>query len=46
MYSGTVAAAIEGYLFGIDSIAFSQIERGWNYLDDAASLAQGIVERF
>ncbi len=46
MYSGTVAAAIEGYLFGIDSIAFSQIERGWAYLDDAATVAQGIVERF
>ena len=46
MYSGTVAAAIEGYLFGIDSIAFSQIERGWAYLDDAALVAQRIVERF
>ena len=39
-------AAIEGYLFGIDSIAFSQIERGWAYLDDAALVAQRIVERF
>ena len=29
MYSGTVAAAIEGYIFGIDSIAFSQIDKGW-----------------
>ena len=29
MYSGTVAAAIEGYIFGIDSLAFSQIDRGW-----------------
>ena len=46
MYSGTVAAAIEGYLFGIDSIAFSQIERGWAHLEDAATMAQGIVERF
>ena len=46
MYSGTVAAAIEGYLFGIDSIAFSQIERGWSHLEDAAAMAQGIVERF
>ena len=46
MYSGTVAAAIEGYLFGIDSIAFSQIERGWGHLEDAATMAQAIVERF
>ena len=32
MYSGTVAAAIEGYLFGIDSIAFlklSAVGRTW-----------------
>ena len=28
MYSGTVAAAIEGYLFGVPSIAFSQIDKG------------------
>lgn len=46
MYSGTVAAAMEGYLMGIDSIAFSQIERGWAHLDDAAKMAQMIVERF
>ena len=29
IYSGTVAAAMEGYLFGIPAIAFSQIEKGW-----------------
>ena len=46
MYSGTVAAAIEGYLFGIDSIAFSQLERGWLHLEDAAKIAERIVERF
>ena len=29
LYSGTVAAAMEGYLFGIPAIAFSQVEKGW-----------------
>ena len=28
LYSGTVAAAMEGYLFGIPAIAFSQVEQG------------------
>lgn len=29
LYSGTVAAASEGYLFGIPAIAFSLAEKGW-----------------
>jgi DHA2 family multidrug resistance protein len=29
LYSGTVAAATEGFLFGIPAIAFSQVEKGW-----------------
>ncbi len=29
LYSGTVAAAMEGFLFGIPAIAFSQVEKGW-----------------
>ena len=29
LYSGTVAAAMEGHLFGIPAIAFSLIERGY-----------------
>lgn len=45
LYSGTVAAASEGYLFGIPSIAFSLIEKGWAHLDDAARAARQIVER-
>ena len=28
LYSGTVAAAMEGYLFGMPAIAFSQVEQG------------------
>src|SRR6478736_2304374 len=44
LYSGTVAAATEAYLFGIPSIAFSQVEKGWLHLDAAAKVARDIVE--
>jgi 5'-nucleotidase len=44
LYSGTVAAAMEGYLFGIPAIAFSQAERGWNHLDAAARTARRVIE--
>ncbi len=46
LYSGTVAAATEGYLFGIPAIAFSQGSFGWEHVDDAARLARDIVERY
>ena len=45
LYSGTVAAATEGYLFGIPSIAFSQAEKGWAHLDAAGLVAREIVQR-
>jgi 5'-nucleotidase len=45
LYSGTVAAATEGYLFGIPAIAFSQAEHGWTNLDAAARLARDLVLR-
>lgn len=45
LYSGTVAAATEGFLFGIPAIAFSQVEKGWAHLDSAARMAREIVER-
>jgi len=45
LYSGTVAAATEGYLFGIPSIAFSQAEKGWVELEAAAAAARQIVEQ-
>jgi 5'-nucleotidase len=45
LYSGTVAAATEGFLFGIPAIAFSQVERGWTHIDSAARIAREIVER-
>lgn len=43
IYSGTVGAAMEGYLFGIPSIAFSQVERDWKHLDVAAQRARELV---
>lgn len=45
LYSGTVAAATEGFLFGIPAIAFSQVEKGWGQLDAAARVAREVVER-
>jgi 5'-nucleotidase len=45
LYSGTVAAATEGYLFGIPAIAFSQVEHGWAHIDAAARLARDLVLR-
>jgi 5'-nucleotidase len=46
LYSGTVAAATEGYLFGIPSIAFSQVQKGWTHLDAAAAVARRVVDQF
>lgn len=45
LYSGTVAAATEGFLFGIPSIAFSQADKGWGELEAAAQAARAIVEQ-
>jgi 5'-nucleotidase len=45
LYSGTVAAATEGFLFGVPAIAFSQVEKGWAHLDAAARVAAEIVQR-
>jgi 5'-nucleotidase len=44
LYSGTVAAAMEGYLFGVPAIAFSQSEHGWHHLDAAAAVARRVIE--
>ena len=43
IYSGTVGAAMEGYLFGIPAIAFSQIDKGWAHIESAAAKAREIV---
>jgi len=45
LYSGTVGAAMEGYLFGIPAIAFSLIDKGWSHLDSAAAQARELIER-
>ncbi len=45
LYSGTVAAAMEGFLFGIPAIAFSQVAKGWGELDAAARLARSVIEQ-
>lgn len=44
IYSGTVGAAMEGYLFGIPAIAFSQVQRDWHHLDSAARKARELVQ--
>jgi 5'-nucleotidase len=44
IYSGTVGAAMEGYLFGVPAIAFSQTEKGWGHLDVAAQKAVDLVK--
>jgi 5'-nucleotidase len=43
IYSGTVGAAMEGYLFGIPAVAFSQTEKGWGHLETAATVARQLV---
>ena len=45
IYSGTVGAAMEGFLFGVPAIAFSQVERNWGELQSAAQKARQIVQQ-
>jgi 5'-nucleotidase len=45
IYSGTVGAAMEGHLFGIPAIAFSQVDKGWQHLDTAARAARHLVQQ-
>ncbi|MDQ6685360.1 MAG: 5'/3'-nucleotidase SurE [Pseudomonadota bacterium] len=45
LYSGTVAAAMEGFLFGIPAIAFSQVDKGWTDLEAAGRLARRVIEQ-
>jgi|SRR5690554_6347631 len=46
IYSGTVAAATEGYLLGIPAIAFSLAVKGYEHLDTAAHAAREILARY
>ncbi len=45
IYSGTVAAATEGYLLGIPSIAVSLASRSGRHFETAAAVALRMVER-
>ena len=45
LYSGTVAAAMEGHLLGIPSVAFSLSKKGYANLDAARASAHEIVSR-
>lgn len=44
IYSGTVGAAMEGYLFGVPAVAFSQVEKGWAHVESAARKARDLVQ--
>lgn len=46
IYSGTVAAATEGFLLGIPSLAISLAAAGRDHFDTAATIARGLVERY
>ena len=46
IYSGTVAAAMEGYLLGIPSLAISLASKAGRHYDTAARVACEMVKRF
>lgn len=46
VYSGTVAAATEGFLLGIPSVAVSLVHGGLDHFDTAARVAVELVVRF
>ena len=46
IYSGTVAAATEGFLFGLPSIAVSLNGKAGEHFETAAAIAVQMVERF
>lgn len=46
IYSGTVAAATEGFLLGIPSLAISLVAEGGGHFETAARVACELVQRF
>jgi 5'-nucleotidase len=46
IYSGTVAAAMEGYLLGIPSFAISMSRHGAQYFDTAAKVVIDLIKRY
>lgn len=43
LYSGTVAAAMEGYLLGIPSVAFSLASKSFDHLQTAVEISRRVV---
>ena len=46
IYSGTVAAATEGYLLGVPALAVSLASKAGTHFETAARVARDLVERF
>src|SRR4029079_537663 len=46
IYSGTVAAAMEGYLLGIPAIALSLTNKAGEHFETAGRVARDLVARF
>lgn len=46
IYSGTVAAAMEGFQLGVPAIAFSIIKRGYEHLDAAGDVVRRMLRRW
>lgn len=46
VYSGTVAAATEGFLLGVPSVAVSLVGKNATHFDTGARVARQLVERF
>jgi len=45
IYSGTVAAAMEGFLLGVPAVAFSLSKRGFEHLDTAEQVVTDLLTR-
>lgn len=46
IYSGTVAAAMEGYQCGLPAMAFSLVGKGYAHLDAAAQVVGDVLQRY
>ncbi|NJM32196.1 MAG: 5'/3'-nucleotidase SurE [Limnobacter sp.] len=45
IYSGTVAAAMEGFQCGLPAVAFSLVKMGYDHLESAALIAADLTEK-
>jgi 5'-nucleotidase len=46
LYSGTVAAAMEGFMFGLPAFAFSLTGKDWVHLETAGRVATEVVQHY